>query len=63
VDKAACDFTASKASVYRPSTGKITLSDLNNDLPGLENLLKHKWRLRTLWQVTLEHACKKMVVN
>jgi hypothetical protein len=51
-DKVVCDFTPSIALAYRLSTSKITLLDLNNDLPGLESLLKHKWRLRKLWQVT-----------
>jgi hypothetical protein len=32
-DKAARDFTASIASAYRLSTSKITLFDINNDLP------------------------------
>jgi hypothetical protein len=41
-DKAACHFTASIASEYRLSTSKITLSELNNDLPGLDQLLKYK---------------------
>jgi hypothetical protein len=39
-DKAAHAFTASIASAYRLSTSKITLSELNNDLPGLDRLLK-----------------------
>jgi hypothetical protein len=38
-DKAARDFTASIASAYRLSTSKVTLSDINNDLPGLDCLL------------------------
>jgi hypothetical protein len=41
-DKAICNFTALTASAYRPSTRKMTLSDLNNDL----------------WQVTWDPACK-----
>jgi hypothetical protein len=44
-DKAAREFSASIASAYRLSTSKITLLDLNNDLPGLDRLLKHKQRL------------------
>jgi hypothetical protein len=44
-DKAARDFTASISSVYRLSTSKITPLDLNNNLPGLDQLLKHKQRL------------------
>jgi hypothetical protein len=48
-DKAASNFTASIATEYRLSTSKVTLSDLNNnDLPGLESLLKYKRRLRKL---------------
>jgi hypothetical protein len=35
-DKMARAFTASIASVYRLLTSKITLSELNNDLPGLD---------------------------
>jgi hypothetical protein len=34
-DKAARDFTASVASAYRLSTSKITISEVNSDLPGL----------------------------
>jgi hypothetical protein len=39
-DKAGRDFTASIASAYGLSTSKITLLDINNDLPGLDPLLK-----------------------
>jgi hypothetical protein len=46
-DKAARNFSASIASAYRLSTSKITLLDLNNDLPGLDRL-KQKQRLRKL---------------
>jgi hypothetical protein len=38
--KAAREFSASIALVYRLATSKITLTDLNNDLPGLDSLLK-----------------------
>jgi hypothetical protein len=48
-DKAVRNFTASISSAYRLSTSKITLLDLNNDLPGIDRLLKHKQRLRELW--------------
>jgi hypothetical protein len=58
VDKVACNFTASIALAYRLSTSKITLSDLNKDLPGLQSVLKHKRRLRKLWQITQDPACK-----
>jgi hypothetical protein len=57
-DKAARDFTASIASAYRLSTSKITLSDMNNDIPGLDCLLKEKQRLRKLWQETRDPVCK-----
>jgi hypothetical protein len=40
-DKVACDFTASIASAYRLATSKVTLSDINNEIPGLDRLLKH----------------------
>jgi hypothetical protein len=46
--KAARDFTAFIASAYRIATSKITLLDINKDIPGLEYLLKHKRRLRKL---------------
>jgi hypothetical protein len=43
-NKAAFDFTASIliASAYRLLTSEITLLGLNNDLPRLKSLLKHK---------------------
>jgi hypothetical protein len=43
-DNAAREFTASVVYAYTLST----LSDLNEDLRGLENLLKHKRKLRKL---------------
>jgi hypothetical protein len=52
------DFTASAALAHRLFTRKLILSYLNNDLPSLESLLSHKWRLRKLWQVTRDPACK-----
>jgi hypothetical protein len=58
-DKATRDFTASTASAYRLSTSKITLSDLNKDTPGLESLVNHKQRLRTLRQVTRDQHVKR----
>jgi hypothetical protein len=60
-DKVARDFTAPIASAYRLSTSKITLSDIKNDLPGLDQLLKHKQWLRKLWQDTGDPACKTAV--
>jgi hypothetical protein len=38
-DKAACAFTTSFTSAYRLSTSKITLSELNKDIPGLDREL------------------------
>jgi hypothetical protein len=40
----------------------ITLSDLNNDIPGLDRLLRYKKKIRTLWQETKDPECK-MAVN
>jgi hypothetical protein len=60
-DKAAYNFTASIALAYRLSTRKITLSTLNKNLPGLESWLKHKQRLRILWQVAWDLACETTV--
>jgi hypothetical protein len=60
-DKAARAFTASIASAYRLSTNKITLSDLNNDIPGLDRLLRYKKKLRKLWQETRDSGCKRAV--
>jgi hypothetical protein len=59
--KAAPDFTASIASAYRLSTRKVTLSDVNTDLPGLDWMLKLKKRLRKLWQETRDPTCKTAV--
>jgi hypothetical protein len=60
-DKAASAFTASIASAYRLSTNKITLSDLNNDIPGLDRLLRYKKKMRKLWQETRDPGCKTAV--
>jgi hypothetical protein len=60
-DKAARNFIATIASAYRMATSKITLSDINNDIPGLDRLLKHKRRLRKLCQETRDPACKTAI--
>jgi hypothetical protein len=60
-EKAARAFTASTTSAYRLSTSKITLPELNNDLPGLDRLLKYKKKMRKLWQETRDPGCKKAV--
>jgi hypothetical protein len=60
-DKAARAFTASIALAYRLSTSENTLSELNNDLPDLDRLLKYKKRMRKLWQETRDLGCKKAV--
>jgi hypothetical protein len=57
-DKGARDFTATIVSVYRLPTSKITFFHINNDLPGLDRLLKLKQGLRKLWQETRDPACK-----
>jgi hypothetical protein len=56
-DKVARDFTASIASAYRLATSKVTLLDINNYILGLVLLLKHKRRLRKLFQETRDPAC------
>jgi hypothetical protein len=61
-DKAARGFTASIASAYTLSTRKPPLLDLNKDPRILKYLLKRKRKLRKLWQVTPDPACK-MVGN
>jgi hypothetical protein len=60
-DKAARAFAAIIASAYRLSTSKITLTDLNSDLPGLDRLLKYKRGMRKLWQETRDPGCKTAV--
>jgi hypothetical protein len=55
------NFIACTASACRLSTNRITLSDLNNDLLGLERLLKHQRRLKKLWQVIRDPVCKTTV--
>jgi hypothetical protein len=60
-DKAARDFTASVASAYRLSTSRLTVSDLNNDLPGLDRLLSYKRRLRKLLLETGDPECKTVL--
>jgi hypothetical protein len=57
-DKAERDFTSSIASAYRLSTSKITISELNHDLLGLDNFLIYKKRRRKLWQETRDPECK-----
>jgi hypothetical protein len=47
-NKAACNFTASVSSAYRLLTGMFTLSELNNNLPGVAHLLMYKKGLRKL---------------
>jgi hypothetical protein len=60
-NKAAHGFTAIIASSCRLSTSKITLLDLNRDLPGLDRLLKHKQKPRKLWHETRDPLCKMAV--
>jgi hypothetical protein len=58
---AARDFAASIASAYRLSTKTTTISDRNCGPSSLERLLKHKQKLRKLWQETRDSACKTAV--
>jgi hypothetical protein len=58
-DKGARAYTASITSAYRLSTSNITLSELNDELPGLDMLLQYKKRMRKLWQETRDPGCKK----
>jgi hypothetical protein len=60
-DKVACELTASVASVCKLATSEITLLDLNNNLPGLDHLLKGKQRLRKLRHKTWDPTCKATV--
>jgi hypothetical protein len=60
-DWAARDLTSSIASAYRLATSKVTLSYINNNIPGLDRLLKYKRRLRKLGQETRDPACKTAV--
>jgi hypothetical protein len=62
-NKAAQNFSASTVLAYRLSTNKITLLDLNKDPPGMRSLLKHKRRLKKLWQITPDPACKTAVIG
>jgi hypothetical protein len=59
-DKAARVFTASIASAYRLSTNKVTLSDKQRS-SWSRSFVKHKQRLRKLWQETRDPACKTAV--
>lgn len=61
-DKAMHDFTASIDPVCRLSTSKITVSDLNKEVRGLDNLLKHKQSFRKLWHKT-QDTTRKMIVK
>jgi len=42
-------------------TRKIALSEINNELPGLDLLLQHIQKLRKLWHETRDPACKAAV--
>jgi hypothetical protein len=58
-DKSAREFTASNFSEYRLSTSRAKFSHRNHDHPGLDRLLKHKRRLRKLWQEIRDPECEK----
>jgi hypothetical protein len=60
-DSASREFAASIASAYKLSTKKTRISHRNRGSSSLERLLKHKQRLRKLWQETRDPACKTAV--
>jgi hypothetical protein len=60
-DKGALAFTSSIASPCRLSTCILTLLDLNNDPPSLDQLSKHRHRLRKLWHETRDSSYKLAV--
>jgi hypothetical protein len=60
-DKAVRDFAASIASAYSLSTEATTISVRNCGPSGIDRQLRHKHRLRVLWQETQGPACKTAV--
>jgi hypothetical protein len=46
---------------YRLLTRKTTIVDQKYEIPGLDHLLKHKRKLRKIWQETRDLACKTAV--
>jgi hypothetical protein len=60
-EQTALIFAASIASAYRLSTHKITLSELNEELPELDRLLQLKNKLRKLWHESRDPASKTAV--
>jgi hypothetical protein len=61
VHNAARDFAACISSAYRLSTKTTAISDRNCGPSSLERPLKHKQKLRKLWQETRDPACKTAV--
>jgi hypothetical protein len=59
-DKADCDFTAFISSVYTLPTCRL-LSRTLIRIHLVWSLLNHKRRLRKMWQVTQDPACKTAV--
>jgi hypothetical protein len=51
-------FTASVASAFGLPISRVTLSDLNNDLPGIDRLLDCKKNFRKLWHEIEDPECK-----
>jgi len=60
-EQTARNFAACIASAYRLPTHKITLSELNEELPELDRLLQLRQRLRNLWQESRYPAGKTAV--
>jgi hypothetical protein len=51
-------FTAFIALVYRLSTSKVKLSEVNSVIPGSDSVLKHKEKVRKLWNETRDSVRK-----
>jgi hypothetical protein len=60
-DKAVRDFAASIASAYRLSARRTTILDQKYKIAALDHLLKHKRKLRKLWQENRDPACEAAV--
>jgi hypothetical protein len=56
------DKVAPISSSYRPVTSRVTLPELNKNLPGLDYLVKHKERVRKLCHKS-GHQARKAAVN
>jgi hypothetical protein len=62
-NKAQLDFTANIPLAYRLSTRDITFAGINNHLPDLNRLLKHKQRLRLCGKKTDFRRAKGQIIG